>query len=163
MLALTLALILALSLTLALALALSPTLARSRVVGATAGREATARLRCGAPSPNPNPNSNPNPHSKPPSPNPNPNPNPKVRLRSEAFAAPRLAYSPDDPRALAALRKVQAGELGRRLGRRPHPGTHVPIDGLPEGFARRACASLVAHAPHASMDAASASLWWAGA
>ena len=63
----------------------------------------------------------------------------------------------------AALRKVQAGELGRRLGRRPHPGTHVPIDGLPEGFARRACASLVAHAPHASMDAASASLWWAGA
>ena len=35
-----------------------------------------------------------------------------VRLRSQARAAPLHAYAPDDPRAHAAVRKVQARKLG---------------------------------------------------
>ena len=49
-------------------------------------------------------------------------------VRSEApqrpsFAAPPLAYSPDDPRALAAVRKVQGlvrGRMVRRAMRKAH-------------------------------------------
>ena len=51
-----------------------------------------------------------------------------VRLRSQARAAPLHAYAPDDPRAHAAVRKVQARKLG--TPRKYDPGAQVPF-GLP--------------------------------
>ena len=52
-----------------------------------------------------------------------------VRLRSQAHAAPLHAYAPDDPRAHAAVQKVQARKLGIKVS--PTPGRESR---LPEGI-----------------------------
>tara|TARA_B100000795_G_scaffold154065_1_gene115498 strand:+ start:387 stop:593 length:207 start_codon:yes stop_codon:yes gene_type:complete len=54
-----------------------------------------------------------------------------VRLRSQAHAAPLHAYAPDDPRAHAAVQKVQARKLSIKLD----PGTQPRSAALPEGLA----------------------------